>query len=166
MFDVTSRESFENTGRWIEEVRQERGEDVILALVGNKTDLAEKRRVSHQVARTPTPPHPVPPGPRPAALFPARWSPTLPTYQQTLRPPSLQRRFPSSRAPYRVRVRALAAARSMQRVESRRGRRRRANTTSSSWRPAQRFFRLPSISFSSIPPPGCSTVSSPLNVKF
>ncbi|KAJ1489186.1 ras family-domain-containing protein, partial [Baffinella frigidus] len=48
VFDVTSRESFENTGRWIEEVRQERGEDVILALVGNKTDLAEKRRVSHQ----------------------------------------------------------------------------------------------------------------------
>jgi len=48
VFDVTSRESYENTGRWIEEVRQERGDDVILALVGNKTDLAEKRRVSRE----------------------------------------------------------------------------------------------------------------------
>uniref|UniRef100_A0A6T8NH99 Uncharacterized protein n=1 Tax=Hemiselmis andersenii TaxID=464988 RepID=A0A6T8NH99_HEMAN len=48
VFDVTARETFENTGRWIEEVRQERGDDVILALVGNKTDLAEKRRVSRE----------------------------------------------------------------------------------------------------------------------
>jgi hypothetical protein len=29
-------------------VRQERGDDVIVALVGNKTDLAEKRRVSRE----------------------------------------------------------------------------------------------------------------------
>eukprot|EP00286_Rhodomonas_abbreviata_P012645 CAMPEP_0181324638 /NCGR_PEP_ID=MMETSP1101-20121128/20473_1 /TAXON_ID=46948 /ORGANISM="Rhodomonas abbreviata, Strain Caron Lab Isolate" /LENGTH=210 /DNA_ID=CAMNT_0023432841 /DNA_START=150 /DNA_END=782 /DNA_ORIENTATION=+ len=48
VFDVTNRESFDNTGRWIDEVRQERGDDVILALVGNKTDLAEKRRVSRE----------------------------------------------------------------------------------------------------------------------
>jgi len=82
VFDVTSRESFENTGRWIEEVRQERGEDVILALVGNKTDLAEKRRVSHQVSRTPPPPHLTSQGPRPAALFHTLRSPTLPTYQR------------------------------------------------------------------------------------
>jgi len=64
VFDVTSRESFENTGRWIEEVRQERGEDVILALVGNKTDLAEKRRVSHQVAHLPVRVHFLPAGVR------------------------------------------------------------------------------------------------------
>ena len=35
-------------GKWIDEVRQERGDDVIVALVGNKTDLAEKRRVSRE----------------------------------------------------------------------------------------------------------------------
>ena len=29
-------------------MRQERGDDVIVALVGNKTDLAEKRRVSRE----------------------------------------------------------------------------------------------------------------------
>lgn len=86
VFDVTSRESFENTGRWIEEVRQERGEDVILALVGNKTDLAEKRRVSHQVARTPSLSHLPPPTPRPAALLPARQESRAPHYQRALAP--------------------------------------------------------------------------------
>lgn len=37
------RQSFTNTSRWIQEVRQERGEDVIIVLVGNKTDLVDKR---------------------------------------------------------------------------------------------------------------------------
>ena len=37
------RQSFLNTPKWIEEVRTERGDDVIIVLVGNKTDLAEKR---------------------------------------------------------------------------------------------------------------------------
>merc|ERR1711998_654325 len=46
VYDVTSRQSFTNTTKWIEEVRSERGEDVIMALVGNKTDLVEKRQVS------------------------------------------------------------------------------------------------------------------------
>lgn len=32
--------------RWIEEVRNERGSDVIIVLVGNKTDLVDKRQVS------------------------------------------------------------------------------------------------------------------------
>ena len=37
------RQSFLNTIRWIEEVRNERGSDVIIVLVGNKTDLVDKR---------------------------------------------------------------------------------------------------------------------------
>ena len=32
-----------NTSKWIEEVRTERGSDVIIVLVGNKTNLVEKR---------------------------------------------------------------------------------------------------------------------------
>ncbi|TXG60669.1 hypothetical protein EZV62_015242 [Acer yangbiense] len=40
------RQSFLNTSRWIEEVRTERGDDVIIVLVGNKTDLVDKRQVS------------------------------------------------------------------------------------------------------------------------
>jgi hypothetical protein len=37
------RQSFMNTLRWITEVRTERGSDVIIFLVGNKTDLVDKR---------------------------------------------------------------------------------------------------------------------------
>jgi len=46
VYDVTNKTSFENTKRWIDDVRAERGDDVVLALVGNKTDLAEERQVT------------------------------------------------------------------------------------------------------------------------
>jgi len=46
VYDVSNRQSFLNTVRWIEEVRTERGSDVIIVLVGNKTDLVDKRQVS------------------------------------------------------------------------------------------------------------------------
>lgn len=35
--------SFQQTTKWIDDVRTERGSDVIIMLVGNKTDLADKR---------------------------------------------------------------------------------------------------------------------------
>jgi Ras-related protein Rab-6A len=38
--------TFHQTSRWIEEVRFERGFDVIIMLVGNKADLNDKRQVS------------------------------------------------------------------------------------------------------------------------
>ncbi|CAF4664670.1 unnamed protein product, partial [Rotaria magnacalcarata] len=38
--------SFQQTSKWIDDVRTERGSDVIIMLVGNKTDLADKRQVS------------------------------------------------------------------------------------------------------------------------
>jgi len=46
VYDVSSRASFLNTEQWIEDVRSERGSDVVIMLVGNKTDLSEKRAVS------------------------------------------------------------------------------------------------------------------------
>lgn len=46
VYDVANRQSFLNTNKWVEEVRAERGSDVIIVLVGNKTDLVEKRQVS------------------------------------------------------------------------------------------------------------------------
>lgn len=46
VYDVTNRQSFLNTIRWVEEVRNERGSDVIIVLVANKTDLTDKRQVS------------------------------------------------------------------------------------------------------------------------
>ncbi len=35
-YDITNRASFLNTGKWTEDVRNERGDDVIIMLVGNK----------------------------------------------------------------------------------------------------------------------------------
>jgi Ras-related protein Rab-6A len=52
VYDITSnfnvlkkidRNSFTNTSKWIDDVRAERGNDVIIVLVGNKTDLSDKR---------------------------------------------------------------------------------------------------------------------------
>ena len=45
-FASLDRASFLNTSKWIEDVRNERGNDVIIVLVGNKTDLSDKRQVS------------------------------------------------------------------------------------------------------------------------
>merc|ERR1712010_361996 len=46
VYDITNVNSFEQVTRWVEDVRAERGNDVIIVLVGNKTDLADKRHVS------------------------------------------------------------------------------------------------------------------------
>lgn len=46
VYDVTNRASFLNTLKWIEDVRAERGSDVVVMLVGNKTDLTERRQVT------------------------------------------------------------------------------------------------------------------------
>jgi Ras-related protein Rab-6A len=43
---IIDRQSFLDTTRWLDDVRQERGSDVIIMLVGNKTDLADLRQVS------------------------------------------------------------------------------------------------------------------------
>ncbi|KAL3811519.1 hypothetical protein ACHAXA_000423 [Cyclostephanos tholiformis] len=44
VYDVTNRASFLNTSKWIEDVRAERGNDVVVCLVGNKTDLGNDKR--------------------------------------------------------------------------------------------------------------------------
>lgn len=44
VYDVTSRPSFINTTKWVEDVRAERGNDVVICLVGNKTDLGNDKR--------------------------------------------------------------------------------------------------------------------------
>ena len=46
VYDVANRQSFLNVAKWIDEVKQERGENVVIAIVGNKTDLAAQRKVS------------------------------------------------------------------------------------------------------------------------
>jgi Ras-related protein Rab-6A len=46
VFTILDSNSFRQTSKWIDDVRTERGSDVIIMLVGNKTDLADKRQVS------------------------------------------------------------------------------------------------------------------------
>ncbi|KAI9495451.1 GTP-binding protein ryh1 [Zychaea mexicana] len=46
VFDISNRNSFLNTEKWIDDVRAERGNEVIIVLVGNKTDLNDKRQVT------------------------------------------------------------------------------------------------------------------------
>ncbi|KAI1707313.1 ras family domain-containing protein [Ditylenchus destructor] len=46
VYDITNANSFHQTSKWIDDVRTERGSDVIIMLVGNKTDLADKKQVS------------------------------------------------------------------------------------------------------------------------
>ena len=43
---MTDAKSFQNTRKWVDDVRGERGNDVIIVLVGNKTDLGDKREVT------------------------------------------------------------------------------------------------------------------------
>eukprot|EP00931_Biecheleriopsis_adriatica_P066089 TRINITY_DN40503_c0_g1_i1.p1 TRINITY_DN40503_c0_g1~~TRINITY_DN40503_c0_g1_i1.p1 ORF type:complete len:208 (-),score=57.58 TRINITY_DN40503_c0_g1_i1:97-720(-) len=43
-FDITKRDSFENTAKWVEEVRSARGDDALIFLVGNKSDVSEDQR--------------------------------------------------------------------------------------------------------------------------
>jgi len=47
VYDVANRQTFQNVSKWIDDVHRERGSgDVIIVLVGNKTDLVDKRQVS------------------------------------------------------------------------------------------------------------------------
>lgn len=44
VYDISSKKTFEQTRKWIDDVRGERGDDVIVVLVGNKTDLGDSKR--------------------------------------------------------------------------------------------------------------------------
>lgn len=51
VYDVTSRESFENAARWLGEVRDHAEPDTVAMLVGNKTDLKNRRVVKTEEGR-------------------------------------------------------------------------------------------------------------------
>ena len=42
MYDVTNRNSFKSVPKWIEDVKNQRGDGVIIALIANKIDIAER----------------------------------------------------------------------------------------------------------------------------
>jgi len=48
VFDLTNPASFQSVDKWMEDVRNERGTDAVIALVGNKVDKVEERAVSKE----------------------------------------------------------------------------------------------------------------------
>ncbi|KAI9317175.1 Rab31 protein [Dichotomocladium elegans] len=51
VYDITSQESFEELGRWIEELKRNMTDDLVIVVVANKTDLASRREVPEDRAR-------------------------------------------------------------------------------------------------------------------
>lgn len=50
VYDVTNKQTFTSLEKWVEDVRNERGNSVIVAIVGNKIDKSGERCVSLQEA--------------------------------------------------------------------------------------------------------------------
>lgn len=46
VYDITRRETFEHLTRWLEEARQSSANDMVIMLIGNKSDLESRRAVS------------------------------------------------------------------------------------------------------------------------
>lgn len=51
VFDITDRDSFEHIKTWMDEIHQYAKENVLLFLVGNKSDLEENRAISYKEAQ-------------------------------------------------------------------------------------------------------------------
>ena len=47
LYDVTDRESFKNLGNWLIEIEKNANKNILKVLIGNKTDLEEKRIISY-----------------------------------------------------------------------------------------------------------------------
>lgn len=50
VFDITKHSSFENVNRWVNQLREYAGDDVVIVLVGNKSDLKSLRAVTKEDA--------------------------------------------------------------------------------------------------------------------
>lgn len=50
LFDLSNRDSFENVEKWLQDVKDVARDDVVLILIGNKSDLEGKRQVTHDEA--------------------------------------------------------------------------------------------------------------------
>ena len=48
VYDICSKKSFESVDKWIEDAKSLRDEDVLLILVGNKSDMNDRRQVSQE----------------------------------------------------------------------------------------------------------------------
>ena len=48
VYDITSRSSFDNALDWLTRLKENAQEDIVILLIGNKTDLVDKREVTTQ----------------------------------------------------------------------------------------------------------------------
>lgn len=48
MYDITRRETFEHLTTWLEDCRRYSSHNIVIMLIGNKSDLEEKRAVSRE----------------------------------------------------------------------------------------------------------------------
>lgn len=48
VFDISQRSSFNSLDKWVQDVRNERGGDVLIMIAANKIDLVDKRSVSSE----------------------------------------------------------------------------------------------------------------------
>lgn len=51
VYNVTERPTFENVPKWVREARKFRGDDAVIILVGNMTDIDSERQVSTEEGR-------------------------------------------------------------------------------------------------------------------
>ncbi|KAJ0444504.1 putative small GTP-binding protein [Helianthus annuus] len=50
LYDITKRDSFDHVARWVEELRAHADNSIVIALIGNKVDLEDKRAVPSEDA--------------------------------------------------------------------------------------------------------------------
>lgn len=48
VYDISNRESFVNLDNWIKEIKEECSDDYIIAIIGNKNDLVNERKVEKE----------------------------------------------------------------------------------------------------------------------
>jgi len=51
VYDITNQDSFERAQNWVKELQRQKNPDIVIALAGNKLDLATTRAVQLQVAQ-------------------------------------------------------------------------------------------------------------------
>ena len=48
VYDITRRETFNHLARWLEEARTNANSNMVIMLIGNKSDLEHRRSVSYE----------------------------------------------------------------------------------------------------------------------
>jgi len=52
VYDITSPDTFKRAQAWVKELRQQANQNIVIALAGNKADLAQQRTVDNEEAES------------------------------------------------------------------------------------------------------------------